>query len=74
MSVPLGYTRKWWPGLVIVLSSLCGAPGFGGLGESFLWGRDKIVCVKTVNLVVCRGGLSQKMLLLVYEGGTYMCM
>ena len=46
--VLLGYTKQWWQGLAIVLSSVCGAPSFGGLGGCFLWGRDKSVCVKTV--------------------------
>ena len=49
MSVLLGYTKHWWQDLAIVLSSLsAGAPSFGGLGGCFLWGRDKIVCVKMV--------------------------
>ena len=37
MSVLLGYTKHWWQGLAIVLSSLsAGAPSFGGLGGCFM--------------------------------------
>ena len=58
-----GVYKHRWQGLAIVLSSLsAGVPCFSGLGECFLWGRDKIFVWKRlqVNLVVCRGGLGRE--------------